>query len=183
VDLTDLGWFDWDDGLPGDTSHFLTVVRAEASRWEGADPDDSRVYMHGDCLVLGLDVCDRVRHVVLRTLRIDYGASRMACGEDASGQFVGNLTGSEDESGSFDREGRTSSSLGTTAACWLFEQMIRPIELEVWEYPDYWYRRYRLADTKRPLSWSAARNAPPARKLGPAHQITLVDTLTRRGPR
>jgi hypothetical protein len=159
---------------------FLAALREEAVAWHDADPLNSQVYDRpGYFLVLGLDVCDRDRHQVLRTLRVDYGPRGIAYGEDETQQFATALSPSHAEYGEVSRPEASPSDLARLAARWLRAQMLRRIELLEWIDGDYWLRRYRLADTGRSLCWSAANNTPRS-ALGKPTRVSPVPTLAPR---
>lgn len=169
-------WFEWEEALPREAEEFLEALRAEAEGWLDADPLASQVYDLEDGLVLGLDVGDRARNIGLRTLRIDYGPSGLVHGEDETHQFDGSLTPAQHEYGTLERGGRSAADLGRAAAAWFREQMVRPIELDEWDWPGYWCRRYRLADSGRLLSWSAKDNQLRP-NLGAPDRVSAVVTL------
>lgn len=169
-------WFEWEAELPREAEKFLDTVRSEAERWLDADPTNSQVYKWEDFLVLGLDVSDRTRNRVLRTLRADYGPSGLTYGEDETYQFATDLTPKQHEYGHIDHGNQTPADLGQIAAAWLRTQMVRPIELAVWQRPFYWCTQYQLMDTGRWLCWSAKGNQPRS-SLGLPDSISIVKTL------
>ncbi len=82
-------WFEWHDPVTPEVGEFLSALRQSASTWSDADPLDSLVYeFPGQFVVVGLDVCDRERGGVLRTLRLDYGPLRVIYGEDETQQLL-----------------------------------------------------------------------------------------------
>ena len=166
-------WFDWDGDLWPEAAAFLDAVRKGAAGWNDANPDNSMVYEWNDQLVLGLDVSDRDRRTVLRTLRVDYGPQGLVLGEDETGQFVSELTPQQHEFRRIGHGDLGPADLGRMAADWFQTQLERPIELAEWHGWTYWYREYRLADSGRTLCWLANGNKPK-RDLGPPDQVWAV---------
>lgn len=171
-------WFEFDPDrtLPENVEEFLDVLRQEAAAWTGADPLDSSVYDSLDgYVVLGLDVVDRQERCVLRSLRADYGPRGLECGEDETHQFTTDLTSACAEYIAVFDQNLAPAQLARTAARWLRMQMIRPIEILEWRDRDYRLRKWRLADSRRALCWSASDNTVRD-GLGEPHTISPVRT-------
>lgn len=173
-------WFDWDEDLSEEAAAFLDAVRNIAASWRDADPIHSMVFAQDDDLVLGLDVSDSDARTVMRTLRVDYGASGLVHGEDETSQFVTPLTPQRHEYRQIGHGDLTPGELGRIAADWFRTEMIRPIELAEWHGRTFWYREYRLADSGRTLCWSADGNRPK-RDLGPPDHVSAVVTRAKDG--
>jgi hypothetical protein len=172
-------WFESENDLSAEAAGFLEAVRGAAQHWLDADPLESQVYIHESDLVLGLDVCDRDRNCVVRTLRCDYSNMGLVYGEDETGQFVTPLTPKQREYGYIDHQNRSFTDLGRIAANWLREQWARPVELLEWKRDIYRCRQWRLADTGRNLCWSSTDHHPRS-DLGSADQISAVRTSGER---
>lgn len=178
-------WFEVESYRTEQERAFVAAIRKRANDWGDLDvwADDSFTQRREDRLILALDLVDRERHSVLRTLRADYDETGVVVGPDPSGQLVGGIDTSRGDA-VVHRGGGTPESLADIVADWMENEMRRPIERHEWQRQRLFRRlrfhRYVLADTGESLGSSYPDNRPRS-QLGSPNRIVVVRDFRLQG--
>jgi len=144
---------DIDECRTPEEAEFIAALhaKAEAANWYGL------AWLREDRIIVTVDLCDNVRSLVVRTLRVDYGGAQVLAGIDETGQLATDLTPLSP--GVVVHHG-PPSELAHKAALWLEREMERPIERQEW---DCGHVRWVCGETGEVLVGNASRGAvgPP----------------------